>query len=155
MRMNNQYLGAKTEASKKDFKKWMVDGRFLPLDSQPHKYIYHHSRHANCSSVKFSQLYDLWCIKRINMIKLLKKYPKCSHNSHDTLQPFFQDNDNFWLYLIEQMQDCQCVERMKKLSEYKQDIEKDELTPDMLLYQPKTSVCDWNENTWSRRLLKR
>ena len=31
MRMNNQYLGAKTEASKKDFKKWMVDGRFLPL----------------------------------------------------------------------------------------------------------------------------
>ena len=74
MRINNQYLGAKTEASKKDFKKWMVDGRFLPLDSQPHKYIYHHSRHANCSSVKFSQLYDLWCIKRIYMIKLLKKY---------------------------------------------------------------------------------
>ena len=50
------------------------------------------------------------------------------------------------------MQDCQCVERMKKLSEYKQDIEKNELAPDMLLYQPKTSVCDWNENTWSRRL---
>ena len=75
--INEHYLGAKT---KKDFKKWIVDGQFFPLQYGSDKYIYGHSRSAFCSNVTFSQLTALWDIDRV---KILKRLQKCAHVQHD------------------------------------------------------------------------
>ena len=73
----------------------------------------------------------------------------------NTLEPFFQDNDNFYQYLDEQINDCnnpQQSERLTQLKRYKKEIEDDQFTTDNLFYQPKGSACDWDENTWTLRL---
>lgn len=56
------------------------------------------------------------------------------------------------MYLDEKIQTCTCPKRLTQLCVYKQEIENDQLTTDMLLYQPRKSTCDWDENTWTRRL---
>ena len=42
---------------------------------------------------------------------------------------------------------------MTQLLTYKQCIENGEFTPDSLLYQSKSSACDWDENDWILRLV--
>lgn len=47
--ISTYHLGVKTDAA---FKKWIVDGKFLPFcSSHQDKYVYCHSKHANCSSI--------------------------------------------------------------------------------------------------------
>ena len=85
-------------------------------------------------------------------INIVKHLTKCEHEHHDTLEPFFQDNCNFYQYLDEQIENCNSPRRLTQFLTYKQEIENDKLMTDNLLYQPRSSGCDWDENTWTLRL---
>ena len=59
-----------------NFVEWEMNGKFQRI--MPDTFVYLHSIHANCSSVKYSQLMDI-C------------FPECTtHLHHDTLEPFLE-----------------------------------------------------------------
>ena len=80
--INKSCFGAKTEATKKEFKSWILDGIFLPISSDSNQYIYHHSKHANCSNVNFFPLSLLW---NIQYVKIVKHMTKCEHEHFRTV----------------------------------------------------------------------
>jgi len=54
--------------------------------------------------------------------------------------------------LDEQLKDDQSPSRQQELLGYKRQIENDNIQPSSFIWQPKISVCDWDENIWTRRL---
>ena len=48
---------------------------------------------------------------------------------HDFLEPFFQDNESFEIYLDEQLKDDQSPSRQQELVGYKRQIENDNIQP--------------------------
>ena len=63
--INRVYLGSKLKTHL-DYEDWKYDGVFVRLRHYQDTYIYRHSRHAACSNVKFSQLFNLLKIQFIN-----------------------------------------------------------------------------------------
>lgn len=147
-RLNKAAIGARSQLEKANFEAWAGDGKFIPLSSSygtPVKtYIYHHSFHAQCSSVGLQQFREAG-IKIITENITIRKC--CTHpkKDHDLLQPFFCDD-----YGLKMLYEQRCEESANEQIEY--DLYRSRLN-NINTKLHKTSGYFFEEDDWTVRFV--